>query len=83
MMNWIVDCYWSWRNVIEFRLDYNDRIDYCAFWEEINLGYYQMRDEAIMKQPGFDPYNLSGRDSYYNFVLKRYEYRRISNSLFS
>jgi hypothetical protein len=38
---WVEDCYWSWRNCIGFRLDYNDRIDYCAFWEEINIGYYR------------------------------------------
>lgn len=70
-ISWIVDCYWSWRNVIDILLDYNDHIDYCAFWEEINAGYYQMRDEAMMKQPGFDPYNLSGRDSYYNSVMNK------------
>lgn len=39
------------------------------FWEELNLGYYQMRDDYLMNQPGFDPYNLSGRDSYYQSVM--------------
>jgi hypothetical protein len=39
---WAEDAYWSWRNCIGFRLDYNDRIDYCAFWEEINNGWYWM-----------------------------------------
>jgi hypothetical protein len=70
-VEWIEDCYWSWGNCIEFRLDYNDRIDYCAFWEELNLGYYQMEDEYLMSQPGFDPYNLSGRDPYYTYMMSK------------
>lgn len=41
------------------------------FWEEINSGYYQMRDSYLMSQPNFDPYNLSGRDPYYTYVLQR------------
>jgi hypothetical protein len=28
-----------------------------------------MKDEYIMSQPGFDPYNLSGRDPYYSYVM--------------
>jgi hypothetical protein len=24
-----------------------------------------------MSQPGFDPYNLSGRDSYYTYVMSK------------
>ncbi len=71
MKKWIEDCYWSWKNVIHARLDYNDRIDYCLFWEEINIGYYQMQDEYLMSQPGFDPYNLSGRDTYYRYIMKK------------
>jgi len=27
-------------------------------------------DEYRMSQPNFDPYNLSGRDPYYSYVLK-------------
>jgi hypothetical protein len=41
LLTWIEDSYWSWRNAIAFRLDYESRIDYCAFWEELNLGWYQ------------------------------------------
>ena len=70
-VKWIEDCYWSWRNCIGFRLDYNDRIDYCAFWEELNLVYYQMMDEYIMSQEGFDPYNLRGRDPYYTYIMSK------------
>jgi hypothetical protein len=71
MKTWFEDAWWSWGNCIHFRLDYNDRIDYCAFWEELNMGYYQMQDEYIMSQPGFDPYNLSGRDPYYSYVMSK------------
>ena len=71
MKTWFEDAWWSWGNCIHFRLDYNDRIDYCAFWEELNIGYYQMQDEYIMTQEGFDPYNLSGRDPYYSYVMSK------------
>jgi len=30
-----------------------------------------MEDEYIMRQPGFDPYNLSGRDHYYTYMMRR------------
>jgi len=42
MKRWIEDSWWSWRNCIEFRLDYKDNIDRCAFFEELNCGWYQM-----------------------------------------
>ena len=70
-VEWVENTYWSWRNCIAFRLDYNDPIDYCAFWEEINAGYYQMQDEYLMSQEGFDPYNLSGRDPYYTYMMSK------------
>jgi len=71
-IEWAEDAYWSWRNCIDFRfINYNDRIDYLSFWEELNTGYYQMEDEYIMRQPGFDPYNLSGRDPYYTYMMRK------------
>jgi hypothetical protein len=54
-----------------FRLDYNDNIDRCAFFDELNWGYNQMMDDYIMSQEGFDPYNLSGRDPYYSYVMSK------------
>ena len=40
---WIEDVYWAWSNGISFRFNhYNDNIDRCAFFEEINTGWYQM-----------------------------------------
>lgn len=71
MRQWIDDVYWSWKNCIDARLNLDDNIDRLMFFEELSLGYMQMTDEYIMSQPGFDPYNLSGRDPYYSEVLKR------------
>ena len=69
---WIEDSLWSWANCIYFRfVEYNDNIDRCAFFEELNCGWVQMQDEYIMCQPGFDPYNLSGRDPYYSYMMKK------------
>jgi hypothetical protein len=70
MKKWIENCYWSWRNVIYARLVYNDKIDYCLFWEELSAGYIEMKDEWIMSKPNFDPYNLSGRDPYYTYTMR-------------
>lgn len=40
---WILNSYWSWANCITFRQDhYIDNIDRLAFFEELNLGWYQM-----------------------------------------
>lgn len=69
--DWLENSWWSWRNCIGFRFDYKDEIDRCAFFEELNLGWVQMRDKYIMSQPGFDPYNLSGRDPYYTYMMRK------------
>jgi hypothetical protein len=40
---WVENSYWVWGNGIHFRtVGYEDIIDYCAFWEEINNGWYDM-----------------------------------------
>jgi hypothetical protein len=71
MKRWIEDVLWSWRNCINFRfINYNDNIDRLAFFEELSSGYMQMKDEYLMSQPNFDPYNLSGRDPYYSYVMR-------------
>ena len=71
MKKWFEDAWWSWGNCISFRfVDYDDNIDRCAFFEELNYGWCQMEDEYKMAQPNFDPYNLSGRDPYYSYVMK-------------
>jgi hypothetical protein len=72
MKKWFEDAWWSWGNCISFRfVDYNDNIDRCAFFEELNYGWSQMLDEYLMSQPNFDPYNLSGRDPYYSYMMRK------------
>ena len=73
MKTWLINTYWSWRNCIEFWLDLNDDVDRLAFFEELSIGSIQMQDEYIMRQPGFDPYNLSGRDPYYSYMMRKNE----------
>jgi hypothetical protein len=68
---WLVDSYWSWKNCIGARLNLEDNIDRLMFFEELSSGFIQMMDEWIMSQPEFDPYNLSGRDPYYSYVMKK------------
>jgi len=69
---WVENCYWSWRNCWDFRFGaYNDDIDRLAFFEELSFGHIQMKDEWLMLQPNFDPYNLSGRDPYYTHTLRK------------
>ena len=70
MKKWFEDAWWSWGNCISFRfVDYNDNIDRCAFFEELNYGWIQMRYEYLMSDPRFDPWNMGGRDSYYTYVM--------------
>ena len=72
MKKWFEDAWWSWGNCISFRfVNYNDNIDRCAFFEELNYGWSQMLDEYLMSQPNFDPYNLSGRDPYYSYMMRK------------
>jgi hypothetical protein len=71
MKQWIENALWSWKNCIDFRLQLEDNVDRLAFFEELSIGSIQMKDEWIMSQPGFDVYNLSGRDPYYSEVFKR------------
>ena len=43
MKAWIEDSLWAWSNGWTFRFNhYNDNIDRCAFFEEINNGWYHM-----------------------------------------
>ena len=72
MKQWFEDAWWSWGCCIHSRfVDYNDNIDRCAFFEELNYGWCQMESDYRMSQPNFDPYNLSGRDPYYSYVMTK------------
>lgn len=43
MKQWFEDAWWSWKCCIHSRfVDYNDNIDRCCFFEELNFGWYQM-----------------------------------------
>jgi hypothetical protein len=43
MKEWIDNSWWNWANAINYRfVQYNDNIDRCAFFEELNYGWYQM-----------------------------------------
>jgi hypothetical protein len=63
--------FYVFSNAIYFRLTLEDNIDRLSFFEELSAGYIEMQDEYMMNQPGFDPYNLSGRDSYYTYVMSQ------------
>ncbi len=40
---WFENSWWNWVNSINYRfVQYNDNIDRCAFFEELNYGWYQM-----------------------------------------
>tara|TARA_R110000868_G_scaffold189769_1_gene433310 strand:- start:56 stop:280 length:225 start_codon:yes stop_codon:yes gene_type:complete len=39
---------------------------YDEFWEGLSIGWLNMEDDYKM----YDPYNLSGRDSYYSYVME-------------
>ena len=47
LREWINDTYWAWKNAWHFRFDfYEDNLDRCAFFEELNLGWLQMYSES-------------------------------------
>jgi hypothetical protein len=43
LKTWFENSWWNWVNSINYRfVQYNDNIDRCAFFEELNYGWYQM-----------------------------------------
>ncbi len=72
LKTWIDNSWWSWGNAIHFRLDrYEDNIDRCAFFYEISSGWYEMYDPDYLDDR--DPWNLSGRDPYYTYMMSNPE----------
>ena len=68
LKTWIEDAWWSWGNAIYFRLDrYEDNIDRCAFFYELNIGWYDMYDPDYLDDR--DPWNLGGRGPYYSYKV--------------
>lgn len=61
LKTWIDNVWWQWENSIYFRIDrYEDNIDRCAFFYEINRGWYDMYDPDDDMEDR-DPWNLLGR----------------------
>ena len=60
LKTWFGDAWWKWGNAIHFRLDrYEDNVDRCAFFYEINNGWYDMYDQDDIGDR--DIWNLTGR----------------------
>ncbi len=57
-------------NAIYFRFDLQDNIDRCAFFYEINIGWYQMYDPD---DDVGDPWNLSGRVTHLKVPKTEYD----------
>ena len=55
-------------NAIYFRFDLQDNIDRCAFFYELNKGWYDTYDPDSLDDR--DPWNLSGRDPYYTYMMR-------------
>ena len=58
-------------NAIYFRFDLQDNIDRCAFFYEINIGWYDMYEPDDMGVR--DPWNLLGRNTYIKVPEKDYD----------
>ncbi len=63
--------FWCIYNAIYFRLDLVDNIDRCAFFYELNIGWYEMYDPDYLDDR--DPWNLTGRDPYYTYMMSNPE----------
>ena len=58
-------------NAIYFRFDLQDNIDRCAFFYELNIGWYDMYEPDDMGVR--DPWNLLGRNTYIKVTEKDYD----------
>ena len=58
-------------NAIYFRFDLQDNIDRCAFFYELNLGWYEMYDPDDMGVR--DPWNLLGRNTHIKVPKTEYD----------
>lgn len=80
---WFENSWWNWANCINFRfVEYNDNIDRCAFFEEINYGWYQMYiypydDEYYPTISEERESRLGGFPQQYTFYVSEVEYDRL------
>ena len=84
---WIDNSWWSWANCINFRfVEYNDNIDRCAFFEELNNGWYQMYIYPYddMYQPTISEERknrLGGFPQQYTFYVSEVDYDYIMDKI--
>ena len=58
-------------NAIYFRFDLEDNIDRCAFFYELNFGWYDMYDPDYLDDR--DPWNLLGRVTHLKVPQKDFD----------
>ena len=84
---WFENSWWSWSNCINFRfVEYNDNMDRCAFFEELNNGWYQMYIYPYddMYQPTISEERkkwLGEFPQQYNFYVSEVDYDAIMEAL--
>ena len=87
MWNWIENSLWNWRNAISYRFNYyNDNIDRCAFFEELNYGWYQMYiypyDDMYIPTISEERENrLGGFPQQYTFYVSEVDYDYIMDKI--
>jgi hypothetical protein len=87
MKEWIDNSWWSWANCINFRfVEYNDNIDRCAFFEELNNGWYQMYiypyDDMYIPSISKERENrLGGFPQQYTFYVSEVDYDYIMDKI--
>jgi hypothetical protein len=87
MWNWIENSLWNWRNAISYRFNYyNDNIDRCAFFEELNYGWYQMYiypyDDMYIPTISKERENrLGGFPQQYTFYVSEVDYDYIMDKI--
>ena len=84
---WIENSWWNWANCINFRfIEYNDNIDRCAFFEELNYGWYQMYiypydDEYYPTISKERESRLGDFPQQYTFYVSEVEYDRLMSKI--
>ena len=87
MKEWIENSLWNWANAINYRfVQYNDNIDRCAFFEELNYGWYQMYiypyDDMYIPSISEERKNrLGGFPQQYTFYVSEVDYDYIMDKI--
>ena len=84
---WFEECWWNWANAISYRFNhYTDNIDRCAFFEELNYGWYQMYiypyDDMYIPSISEERKNrLGGFPQQYTFYVSEVDYDYIMDKI--